>query len=87
MLFCLLQWNLKKNCLQRLWRLVFPMLFGPSDGPPPWGGCKRWGITWGGAGVLMPPGRMGAVSVRFWTRELPTDTAGGGIKLGFPGLR
>ena len=32
------QFDLKKNVLRRLQRLVFPMHFGRSDGPPPWGG-------------------------------------------------
>ena len=44
--------NLKKNVLWRLWRPVFPTLFGPSDGPPPCGGgggiARGWGITRGG---------------------------------------
>ena len=29
------QYNLNKHFPQRLRRLVFPMLLGPSDGPPP----------------------------------------------------
>ena len=32
------QYNLKKNFLRRLWRLVIPMLFGGSDGSPRRGG-------------------------------------------------
>ena len=47
------QCNLKKFFL---WRLVFPMLFGPSDGPPPFGGggdCKGGGYRGGGGGCCM----------------------------------
>ena len=39
--------NLKKNFVRRLWRLVFPMLFCQSDGPPHEGG----GLQGGGGGV------------------------------------
>ena len=41
------QCNLQKIFLRRL---VFPMLFGPSDGPHyrGRGDCKGWGITKGG---------------------------------------
>ena len=46
-----------KNFLWRLWRLVFPMLSGPSDRSPPWGGRGRgdWqgrGDCKGGGGYL-----------------------------------
>ena len=46
------QCNLKKNFLRRLRRPVFPMLFGPSDGPPQGGGgCKGGGgLPKGGGG-------------------------------------
>ena len=40
-------------CKNFLWCLVFSMLFGPSDAPPPsWGGgdCKGGGIAGGGGG-------------------------------------
>ena len=36
-------YDLKTNFLRRLWRLVFPMLFGPSDGLPGGGGGLQGG--------------------------------------------
>ena len=44
------QYN-RKKCFLR--RLLFPMLFGPSDGPPPKGGgnCKWGEISKGGRKV------------------------------------
>ena len=48
-------YNLKKKFLRRLWRLVFLMLYGESDGLPGGGGgagrlqgvgdCKGWGVV------------------------------------------
>ena len=54
------QGNLKKNFLRRLWCLVFPMLFGPSDGPPHGGGgLQRGGDYKGGV-----PLKFGGVSAQ-----------------------
>ena len=51
-----IQKSVKKNFLQRLLHLVFPMLFGQNDGTPQWGaGISRGGgggVTRGGEGTF-----------------------------------
>ena len=68
------QCNLKKNVLRRLRRLVFPMLFGSSDGPLMEGGdCKGWGITRGAGGTTATMGRRSLFASQHC--QSPTDPA------------
>ena len=49
------QCNLRKIFLRHLWRLVVPMLFGPSDGPPHGrGGIAKGGGLQRGGGYMVP---------------------------------
>ena len=76
-------YNLKKNFLRRLWRAVFLVPFGPSDGLPVGGGA---GIAKGGGYVHPkrhktwhpPPARQVVTPVHFThlplRRALPQDT-------------
>ena len=58
------QCNLKKNFLPRLRRLVFPILFGPSDGPPhEGGGGVARGVRLEGGGGSIPYSTAQTVSV------------------------
>ena len=64
------QCNLKKNFIRRLRRLVFPMLFGPSDGPPHWGGGGLQGV-----GDYRGGGALGRISEQLSSRQTHSSSA------------